>query len=327
MQSRRLPAILFAVAMLLAPRVARGGDPADTQAEGGVAAGERPWSVHAATGFMYDSNVALDPSGQTIPGTPSDPRDGAYTISVGGRYDIVDTDRWQASVEYDLYQSLYFRLDDFNLRSNLAQATVGYALLPELWTGVQAGYQHYALGGPSYSGEPFVTPFVSLVEGRWGLTQFLYRHGDITYFNAFEDVRDGPDDSASLSQTIYWGAQYASVGYEFGSVRPSSHSAAANDYRYYYNQGYAGVGWAPGWQVTVDVVYLFRYENYTEPNSLTGFRTKRHDAINQFSVGVRRPLTDHLTIGLNYYGTVDDSNIDVYTYDRNVVAAEVRFAY
>jgi hypothetical protein len=54
---------------------------------------------------------------------------------------------------------------------------------------------------------------------------------------------------------------------------------------------------------------------------------KRRDDINQVQVGVRRPIGQYFSVGLNYFGTFDNSNISFYTYDRHIVSAEVRVAY
>lgn len=306
----------------------------------------RRWEVHADTGLQYDSNVTLDPSGQPIPGDSGDPADGAITVGAGGSVDVIDSDRFQVGVEYDLYQSLHFRLQDYDLRSNRVQATGGLLLLPQLWAGAQVGFEHYALGGDAYSREPFVTPFLSLTEGAWGLTQLLYRHGETTYLQEpFEGLRDGPTDVATLSQTVYWGSRYATAGYEFASERPTESTGSVQaacvrtvsadpgsalcpgDYRFRHNQGFVGVGFTPGWRTSVDVTYVLRWERYTEPNSLTDFRFKRRDTVNQVYVAVQRPLTTHLSAGVTYYGTFDNSNIDFYQYRRHIVSAEIRFSY
>ena len=318
--------MVLAAMTLAVPGATRGGDEAapELQAPGG-----KRWSLYAATGLQYDSNVALDPSGTQLPGSPANPADGAVTLGAGGRYDLLDSARWQASLEYDFYQTLHFQLEDFNLRSNRVGGSAGYSLTPTVWTGFQAGYQHYALGDHGYSGAPFVTPFVSLTQGDWGLTQLVYQHAQVTYLSPpFEDVRDGPTDTAGLSQTVYWGSTYFTLGYEFGSERPTRRSPAANDFRERYNQVSTGVGFSPGWRTTVDVTYLFRYENYTEPNTAAApLETHRKDTVSQFSVSLRRPITTYLSVGLAYYGTVDNSNIPIYQYRRNIVAAELRVAY
>jgi hypothetical protein len=311
---------------LAAAFVLLGCGAARSEAQVDEASAPRRWEVHAATGLLYDSNVALDPSGQRVPGTVAQPADGGGVFSAGGSVDVVKSDRTQVGFEYELYQTLHFRLKSYNLRSNRMQGTVGYALLPEVWVGTQAGYQRYGLGGNGYSSEPFVTPFASVIESGWGLTQVLYRHGNITYLSPpFEDVRDGPTDAASLSQTIYWGTKTATLGYEWGRERPTSNAGA--DYRYRYNQVYAGIGFTPGWKSSVELVYLFRYENYTEPNSFAADQKRRQDDISQFSFTVERPIAPHVAVALSYYGTFDNSNIDVFQYNRSIVQAELRFSY
>jgi hypothetical protein len=321
-------------------------------------AATRPWEVHAQTGLEYDSNVSISPSGQVIRGI-GDPADGAVNMGIGGSVDIVDSDRAQVSLEYDLYQNLHFRLTDFNVRSNRIQGTGGLMLLPQLWLGAQAGFEHYALGGPGFSREPFVTPFISYTQGSWGLTQLLYRHGQATYLQEpFEGIRDGPTDVATLSQTIYWGTRYLTVGYEFGSERPTDSTGSAQaacvsdvsnnpgsrycpgDFRFNYNQGFIGFGFTPGWRTSVDVTYVLRWERYAELNSLAGlrfdraglplgtpFQYKRRDTINQVQVALRRPITTHFSAGVSYYGTFDNSNISFYQYTRHLVSAELRFSY
>ena len=323
MNARLIRTMALAALTLIVPRPVSAGDEPAQEVR---AQGDKRWSVYVDSGFQYDSNVALDPSGQQLPGSPANPADGAATFGAGGRYDFVDSPRWQAALEYDFYQTVHFRLHDFNLRSNRVAGTAGYSLVPDVWAGVQAGYQHYVLGVDPYSGAPFVTPFVSLVQGDWGLTQLVYEHAQVTYLSQpFENERDGPTDTASLSQTLYWGSRYFTIGYEFGSERPQSQSFVGNAYRERYHQVGVGVGFSPGWRTTVDLSYLFRYENY--PDSAVDFGTNRQDTVNQFSVGLRRPITTYLSAGLAYYGTFDNSNIAIYQYHRNIVSAEVRLAF
>jgi hypothetical protein len=335
---------------------------ADEPTAGAAApAASRRWEVHAQTGLQYDSNVGIAPGGQAIPVDPADPEagrtgsraDGAISLGAGGSVDVVDSDRAQLNLGYDLYQTLHFQLENYDLRSNRVQATGGFALLPQLWLGAQTGFEHYVFGSDAYSREPFLAPFVSYLQGNWGLTQLLYRHGYTSYLQQpFEGIRNGPTDIATLSQTFYWGARYATVGYEFGSERPRNSQGRENaqclqiaadtepgqprrlcpgDYRFHYNQAYVGIGFTPGWRTTFDVMYLFRHENYTQDNSLTvgpGSQPfKRRDDINQVQVGVRRPIGQYFSVGLNYFGTFDNSNISFYTYDRHIVSAEVRVAY
>jgi hypothetical protein len=74
-------------------------------------------------------------------------------------------------------------------------------------------------------------------------------------------------------------------------------------------------------------MYLYRYDNYTKPNSVTDFRTRRHDSTHYFYASVARPVLPHVDVVVAYFGTIDFSNISLYTYHRNVVSAALEVTY
>src|SRR5207244_2446350 len=156
---------------------------------------------------------------------------------------------------------------------------------PWWWAGVQGGYEHYTLGDHSYLSEPFVMPFVSLLEGSRGLTQMSYRRGWATYLSApFHELRDGPNDTVGASQTLTWGSRSLTAGFQYGNERPDRGPPRGllrpGDFRFASYQGYAGVGFPALWATTVDLMYLFRYDDYSEPNSQSPSGKRRSDQAN-----------------------------------------------
>lgn len=288
-------------------------------------AGKR-WEVHASTGVEYDSNVTLAPRGDPIPGLGKQ-GDVGFVLSGGGRFDVIDRPDLLFRLEYDLYQTLHPDLDDFDFRSQRIRGTVSYALRPQLWAGVQGGYNYYTLGPHSYLGEPYVAPFVSLLQQSWGMTQIGYRHAGDTYLSApFHEVRDGPSDGFGVSQAFFLpGGAYLNAGYQLVVENPDS--TRGNDYQFISNQGYVGGGFPAWWQTFVDVMYLYRNDNYTKPNSFAGFRKTREDNGYLVYAAVRRPITAHVSAVVSYYGTINDSNLDVFAYNRHVVGGALEFSY
>ena len=288
-------------------------------------AGKR-WEVHASTGVEYDSNVTLTPRGDVIPGLGKQ-GDVGFVLSGGGRFDVVDRPNLLFRLEYDLYQTLYTELHDFDFRSQRIRGTASYALLPQLWAGVQGGYNYYTLGSDSYLSEPYVAPFVSFLQQSWGMAQLAYRHAGDTYLsNPFHEVRDGPSDGFGASESLFLaGGAYVNVGYQLVVENPDS--TQGNDYQVISNQVYVGGGFPAWWHTFVDLMYLYRNDNYTEPNSFADFQKTRDD--NGFLVyaAVRRPITAYLSAVLGYYGTINDSNIDEFAYNRHVVRAALEFSY
>jgi tetratricopeptide (TPR) repeat protein len=314
-----------------------GGGEIETGAGAAVETPEaKAWEIHASTGVQYDSNVVLAPRGHTR-GAVNDRGDVAFIISGGGRYDILNTSRWLARLEYDLYQTLHPNIDDFDFRSHRPRGTLSYALRPDLWLGAQTGYNHYTLGSDSYEGEYFAMPFLSLLEGAWGMSQLTYRYGDGTYFSPpFDDLRDGHTHAIGPSQTFYFdgGARYLTLGYQFdvenprASVGPANPAGiVGNDFEMHAQQGYVGLGFPAWWQTTVDLMYLYRYDDYDDKNSQAGFRRSRADNEHHMYASVRKPINQYLSFALAYYGTVNTSNIAIFDYRRNVVAGVLQVSY
>jgi len=318
-------------------RAAEGEAPARQRFEATRGADERqqiarpgarqPWEIHASTGFEYDSNVVLAPRGHARGGV-DDRGDEAFLVSAGGRYDVLDREDALVRVEYDFYQTLHLHIDDFDFSSHRPRATAACALLPELWVGAQVGYNYYTLGDHGYLNDPYVMPYVSYVEGGWGLTQLIYRHDWSTYLSRpFHEVRDGETNAAGVGQTFYarGGSRYLTLGYQYEGERPY-HTVGA-DWRQDGHQAYVGVGF-PAWlETAVDLLYLYRFSDYTEPNSFAAFRKSRDDDEHHMFASVRRALNEHLSLGLAYYGTVNESNIAIFDYRRSVVSALLQVSY
>jgi tetratricopeptide (TPR) repeat protein len=318
----------------LARQKGAAGEPAPAGAEGAAAKESevraptrKAWEVHAQTGVGYDSNVVLAPRGHTL-GAVDDRGDVFFTLAGGGRYDVVNSKSLLVRLEYDLYQTLHPHITDFDFRSHRVRGTVSYALRPDLWAGVQGGYNHYTLGPHSYLSEPFVMPFLSYLEASWGMSQVTWRHGDSTYLTTpFHEIRDGRTDAIGGSQTFYLdeGAKYLTLGFQYDRENPSS--KVGNDWENDGSQAYVGVGF-PAWcKTSIDLLYLYRYDDYVHRNSFAGFRKQRYDDEHHMYAGVRRPITEHLSAAIVYYGTVNTSNIPLFDYRRSVVSALLQVTY
>jgi tetratricopeptide (TPR) repeat protein len=309
------------------------------------------WEVHAATGLEYDSNVLLAPRGNAGKGV-SDPGDMGVILSGGGRYDLVTGAKLLLRAEYDIYQVWRPNIRDFDFQSHRPRGTVSFAIRPSIWAGAQGGYSYYRLGNGSFLGEPFAFPFLSFVHGGKGLTQITYRHGETRYFGApFENLRDGRVSRVGASHTFYGaGGKYLTLGYGYGQEDPSprflrgpvTESGVSycrrdtssditlpcpRDFKYSFNEVSVAAGFGVWWRMLVDVMYLYHYDEYTEPNSVAGFRKRRYDSGHNFFAQVLRPIGKHLRVAVAYFGTINPSNIGLYDYRRNVVSGTLEVVY
>jgi tetratricopeptide (TPR) repeat protein len=296
----------------------RGGGQQEAATESAGAG--KAWSVYGGTGVQYDSNVRLD---------PNDPKDDAtFLFDAGLRYDFARSDKVLLRLQYDLFQSLHADVTDFDFRANHIRGIASFAPDPRVWLGVQAGWDHYVLGSHSYLEEPWVTPFVSVLEGSLGLTQVLFRYGHQDFLSQpFEDIRDGPTYSAGVNQVFYLGnpQRYLTTGYEYEDDTPSDPSGS--DYARHGHTFHVGVGTPTWFQTNASLTYVFRYDEYTQPNSFAGFRKRRYDDFSQIAFQLTRPIGEHVNVGLQYWGTWNPSNIGLFDYRRQIVAATVEVTY
>lgn len=297
------------------------------------------WGFSVTTGFQYDSNVKVLPDGQAGDGL-GDRNDVGWVAAFRAQYNLIERENFLLRGEYELYQSLHLDISDFDFRAQQPRLTASYALTPNLWIGTQGGYNYYSLGDNTYEGEPYVLPFVSYLEGTWGMSQVLYRWSERTYFSApFTGVRSGPTQTVDASQTFFLsGDRYATVGFDWTNENPDATTCAqappvgkcrafGNDWQFSAYQGYLALGSPIPLGAYVDFLYLFRWDDYRWPNSFANFTKTREDYGNYLYVGITRPITEHISAAVTYYGTFNPSNIPDFQYTRNVVSTLLQVTY
>lgn len=174
-------------------------------------------------------------------------------------------------------------------------------------------------------------PYGSFIEGDRGATQVMYRHGEADYlgspFGGAPFDRDGPVDGVGLTQLLFFFDRRlaATAGYAYEEERP--HKASGDDFYRHSHLGRVGVRFPAWWRTLVDVDYVYRWDDYTKPNSTSPTGGKRQDHGSYVTTAVRRPILPHLDAVASYYVTVNHSNLDLYGYDRHVVALELRYVF
>lgn len=291
----------------------------------------KPWSVYGHLGFQYDSNVVIAPSDSTIKAAQGISReaDGRSVIGLGGAYTWVDSNLGSARVQYDFYQSIHFRLTDFDLQGHRVRLEL--ASRPGRVTyGIAGTYDFYALNYQSFFQEGLGTPWVAFAEGDRAATQLYYTIRGRDFFrDPYDPSRDAIDNAVGFRQSIAWGAtgNLLNFGYQFDAENTVAHGAGANDFQYKGHQADIGIVLPLWWRAQAELAYLFRLEDYQFPNSRTNFAFRRHDTEHQFVVALVRPLTPNLSAAIDYLGVINNSNIADFEYDRNVGAVSVTVTF
>ena len=294
----------------------------------------KPWSVYAQLGFVYDSNVVAGPSDSSVPGLPgiSGEGDGSTAIAAGGGYKLLDNDYGSLRAEYDFYQSIHFKLTEFDLQGHRLRAD--YESLPGRFSyGLSGIYDFYALDYQSFYQEGLAIPWVAVAEGSNAATEGYYRFRGRDFFRQpFNPGRDAVNNAVGVRQFLALGSaeRLFSAGYQFDKDDTKSNGPMGRDFQYSGHQFDLDVSWPLLARTRGDAGYLFRLDDYQFPNSragTNGFQFRRHDNVHQFALAVTHELTPLVALVVDYIGVINNSNISEFEYDRNIVSANVRVTF
>ena len=270
---------------------------------------------------------------------------GLMTIAVAPSAPISSSEIASLRASYDFYQSIHFQLTDFDLqghrlRLDLASkpGTVRY--------GIAGTYDFYALDYRSFFQEVLGTPWLAVAERDDTTTQVYYTaRGRDFLEKPYDPSRDAVDQAVGLRQYIVLGDsdRVLSIGYQFDSEDTLAHGqpgqpvicspttqtsgCGARDFEYNANQFDVGIVTPLFGVARAQAAYLLRLEDYQFPNSRVDFAKRRHDAENQFAIALEHDLTSFLVLTFDFIGVVNDSNIDNFQYDRDIVSLGLRAVF
>lgn len=299
---------------------------ATTPPDSGVAGEPSGLAVHANAGFGYDSNVALIPSSSAAQAglDTEGEQDGFFRIGAGAGYTWVDEAVGSANLGYNLYQSVHFTTPTYDLQSHRLNLTLATPLGRVWQAGITGLYDFYLLDYQSFYQGGRGTPFINFFAGEVAATQVFYSFGGQDFFRGpFDPFRDAYVNAAGIRQYLLLGAvnRYLSLGYRWDDYDPLSRDGT--DFAYMDNMfdvqfdfdvldwGHAQVG------------YLFDLQDYDHPNSRTDYTKRRHDQQSQIVLNFSRRFTDLISADIAYLGIINDSNIPVFEYNRNIIQANV----
>jgi Tfp pilus assembly protein PilF len=308
---------------------------------------KKPWSVYGELGFEYDSNVVIAPSDSDVKTAEGISRqaDGRTVLEAGGSYTLLDSDIGSLRASYDFYQSIHFRLTQFDLQGH--RVRLDAASQPG-WIsyGLSGTYDFYALDYKSFFQEALGTPWIALAEGQGGATQLYYTVRGRDFFRQpYDPSRDAIDNAVGLRQYLALGRadRVLTVGYQFDAEQTLTHApngqpivctptmqtsgCGGRDFEYKGNQADVGVSLPVLDLMRAQFAYLFRLEDYQFPNSRLNFVSRRHDNEHQIVVALTRDLTPHIALGLDYFGVINNSNVPDFDYGRNVVSVNARVTF
>lgn len=333
-----------------------------TEARGGEAG---DWWLRGRLGFEYDDNVVLLGDGIPLPDEIASDGDVRGVWRLDGGYELLRTRDWSAGVLASYYGSLHQDLEDFNLQQptlgfwldrRLGEATTARLRF-------DAGYSWF--GGDPFLFSMNLQPALHhewSERHRSRVFANLYRSNYL--FSPGPDVPDalaggacpggvtvcsppGVDESEERNRD----GEGFEVGFDHSVGVPAIRTELRGGYSYHYfdarglEYSYQGHELRIGTETALPLDFTLRgYFSYLykpfrnastfpDPDDVTAGSAytleggdRREDRY-RWEVELERPLTEHLTGLLRYTYSQNNSNVDVFDYEREIAGAYVTFRF
>ncbi len=304
------------------------------------------YSAFGTVALEYDSNVNLGTN--NVAGTISGEGDGRVVLNAGGRYVPLRVGKFTLGLGYEFFQSLQFRLHDFNLQDNRPSVDLQYDF-DHISIGVIGRYDYYLLETDSFLQEVTAFPWLSVREDGIGRTDFYYRFQWRDYKDPPYAALDGFYNYPGVRQFFDIGsaANQIFVGYQLGASVPDLAGDPFQEtlnqaYMYFAQQAEVGVRWTLPYQLIGEAAYRYEHQAYqnasrcfapnSDPNCFADpdSGARRRDDDHRIILSLERPLPEiweYLYVNASYFGTFNDSNKSAFAYDRQIgsLGMSVRF--
>ncbi len=282
----------------------------------------RSFRLQGSLGFEYDDNVVLEPNDSAL--EFGEQRDGRTVFSLSAQLLPIAKPRWQLGATYNLFQSLHFNLNRFDVQSHtfglFSQHKFGRFTLRG-----QVNYNVTLLDFDYFSDGVTLQPSLT-----WKQTDTLFavlsaslnftRCDDNLPAAADPDVRerDGRLLRAGLRQVMLFNQKKSSIGlgYQYEGSRNDG-----SDWEYDSHNLSLRLQTPLWWAIALYLDGAYHDRDYLHVNSydadILGLlsaadqRERRDDRL-VGSVALVRGLSSHLTLSLSYMHTRNRSNIDFF---------------
>lgn len=316
---------------------------------------ERRLRADVRVGFLYDSNVAVIPQPSHDPTAESLRRRKTATTgelaALRLEYAWLRTGPWESTVAYSFFQTYNNRLPDFNVQNHLVAGALSYrAAIGSMpyQVGTQYSWDYLSLGNDDFLQRHTATVFGTLVENQRNLTTVLGRFQNKDFYATPGQLEDEDRDARNwmigLTHVFRFAQDkhYIRVGYQFDYEK-----ADGRNFTYAGNRFLAGGQYTLPWGSTrLKYDFDLHERHYRHANTLLPVvnpsSREREDFEQNHVVRVEQVLAANigpaaigcaptapcpLTLAAEYQRTVSDSNLPVYSYNRNVWSLTLSWQY
>jgi tetratricopeptide (TPR) repeat protein len=278
----------------------------------------RPWA-RATGGIVYDDNVVLRGSGVLLPGQISGEKDWGGIWDLQGGAELFRNADWAGGVLAGYYGRAYADLGEFDTHFPTVTAWIDRSLGEKTYLRLKGDFGYAWVDYDPYLIVPTGTLSLHRDWGRAGSGRFFGYYQWRDYRFDFLDVaqnRDGQEFGGGYDHSYRAGSRTVLRG---GAVI-HRYDSETGEYTHTGYGGWLGVVQDLPLELILDVGVRYTYRDYDDPSSFDpGSTSDRRDHVVYVDAALERPISEHVKVSARYRYENNDSNADVFNYDRNIV--------
>lgn len=279
------------------------------------------WDLIFSPAYQYDTNVILLPGLSALPEGISRKGDSRLVIYARAGLKIFEAASLSADGGYSFYQSLHNELTSFNVQNHEGIASILYK---EQWLQVRVPYAfgHALVDEHTFLQIHSIKPLLTISESSITSTQLQYIYSSKDFVNTNQspnnDDRDGINHLAGVTQTfVFTKSGQFQIGYSY-DVERTGNSSAQDDWAYHGQKVSGNLRLSTLMGMKLDLASDYYVQRYQRPNTFSQSGDKRTDHIQNYVIGLSKGISRQISLTVQYMFNRNDSDIPVFTYDRNI---------
>ena len=279
--------------------------------------GKKPWSLSMSAGVEYDDNVTV-----SLQDLATGVDDFAYIFEFSGAYKFLETPKFELEAGYDLYQSIYDSLSEFDLQSHIFSLGGTYKF-KNFDVDVFTRYNRGTLGGEDFMETYSIAPQIGFFPSEQWFALIGYSYEDMQFFN--DSARDAKNHGVGMDHFVFFmeGKSYLLFSYRF-----ENKITRGDEFTYLGHYGTLGAKIPlPFWDQkgTFNVSYRFFYKDYK--NITPSLGRERRDLRHTIQVGLTQPIYKRLQLNLNYQFIDSVSNLRQIDFTENIASVTLSVSF
>jgi len=260
----------------------------------------------------------LSAEGSQLPSGISRKDDWRFIINPSFSYIPLQSGNYQASLNYDLYQSLHTRLDKFDLNQNRIELAGKMSITQNLETSLSYAFEYLHIGGDPYAANHIITPSITASASNGIKGGFAYKFRETSYKNAplfsSNSERSGENHSFVLNGSFPVG--------EKTRVRSLYQYSIETGEKSYWdsseNRISAGMTSKLPFDLLFDLSFDVAFKKYDTPQIAA--TTKRKETAWNTSILLSKEVVKNINLITGYTAIRNESNYSEYDYTRTITS-------